>query len=70
MISHYHWPCRLSSIDDQSHPNTEDMIKWRKYYYPRDRLRGYLEARGLWDENQEQDLLCQVKSNIETSVDR
>lgn len=67
-----HWPCRLHPIEYKmdSYHNVEEILQWRKYNFPRDRLRGYLEACGLWDENKEDDLLRQVNSNIKISMYR
>ena len=47
----------------------EEVKEWKKYS-PRDRLRDYLEARSLWDADQEQALLSRVKTNINASMAR
>lgn len=43
---------------------------WKDGYFPRDRLRGYLETRGLWDDSREEELVLQIENNIKSAIKR
>ena len=65
-------PCRLgshSTSDDQTgYQDMAEVQAWRDDYFPRDRLRGYLENRGLWDESREQALVSELDTAIRMAM--
>jgi 2-oxoisovalerate dehydrogenase E1 component alpha subunit len=58
-----------STSDDQTgYQDMAEVKTWREGYFPLDRLRGYLEARGLWDQEREQGLASRTESTIKAAV--
>lgn len=43
---------------------------WKENYFPLNRLQGYLEARGVWDKNKEQELVSEIDKDIRTAMKR
>ena len=46
------------------------MREWQENYLPKDRLQGYLQARGLWDDSKEQALLSQINTTFKAAMKR
>ena len=47
-----------------------EVANWRESYFPLDRLRGYLETRGLWDQEKEQELVARNEQAIRAAMKR
>ena len=43
---------------------------WRERYFPRDRLRGYLQSQGLWDQEKEDELVSVTNETIRSAIKR
>jgi 2-oxoisovalerate dehydrogenase E1 component alpha subunit len=43
---------------------------WRERYFPRDRLRGYLEGQELWDQEKEDELVSGTDETIRSAMKR
>lgn len=48
----------------------EEVNTWRKSYFPLDRLRGYLQSRGLWDLEKEEALVSLTDQTIRNAMKR
>lgn len=60
-----------STSDDQTrYQDMAEVNVWKENYFPLSRLQGYLEARGLWDENKEQELVSEIDEDIRTAMKR
>jgi pyruvate dehydrogenase E1 component alpha subunit/2-oxoisovalerate dehydrogenase E1 component alpha subunit len=57
-----------TSDDPTKYRSEEEVEKWRKRD-PLDRFRSYLEARDLWDEDEEQALVDQLQSDIKDAIE-
>ena len=60
-----------STSDDQTvYQDMDEVQEWQEHYFPKDRLQGYLQARGLWNDSKEQALLSQVKGTFKAAMKR
>ena len=48
----------------------DEVKNWLERYFPRDRLRGYLQSRGLWDEEKEAALISATNLTIKNAIKR
>ena len=60
-----------STSDDQSrYQDMSEVTAWQEGYFPLDRLRGYLQARKLWDEDREGELVSRLNTDIRAALQR
>ncbi|CAI8024374.1 2-oxoisovalerate dehydrogenase subunit alpha, mitochondrial [Geodia barretti] len=60
-----------STSDDQTgYQDMSEVKDWRERYFPRDRLRGYLQSQGLWDQEKEDELVSVTNETIRSAIKR
>ncbi|CAH0552704.1 unnamed protein product [Brassicogethes aeneus] len=53
-----------TSDDSSAYRSPEEVQSWATNDYPTNKLRYYMEKKGLWDENKEKELLDQARKNV------
>ena len=59
-----------TSDDQKGYQDMADVERWKQSYFPLDRLRGYLQSRGLWSQQQEEALVQRNEDTIKAAMKR